>query len=42
MFCQKCGREIPDDSAFCTGCGAYTNAAQASGLLPHLIIIQIK
>ncbi len=28
MFCQKCGREIPDDSTFCTGCGAHVNAAQ--------------
>ena len=31
MFCQKCGREIPDDSAFCTGCGAQVNMAQPSG-----------
>lgn len=31
MFCQKCGKEIPDDSAFCPWCGAHTNAAQASG-----------
>lgn len=31
MFCQKCGREIPDDSAFCTGCGAQVNIAQPSG-----------
>ncbi len=22
MFCQKCGKEIPDDSTFCAGCGA--------------------
>ena len=31
MFCQKCGREIPDDSAFCTGCGAQVNMAQPTG-----------
>lgn len=31
MFCQKCGREIPDDSTFCTGCGAQVNMAQPSG-----------
>ena len=31
MFCQKCGREIPDDSTFCTGCGAQVNGAQPSG-----------
>lgn len=22
MFCQKCGKEIPDDSTFCPKCGA--------------------
>ena len=31
MFCKKCGREIPDDSVFCTGCGAQVNMAQPSG-----------
>ena len=30
MFCQKCGREIPDDSTFCPGCGAQVNMAQPS------------
>ena len=31
MFCQKCGKEIPDDSTFCAGCGAQINTAQPSG-----------
>lgn len=31
MFCQKCGKEIPDDSTFCPGCGAQVNMAQPSG-----------
>ena len=31
MFCQKCGKEIPDDSTFCSGCGAQANMAQPSG-----------
>ena len=31
MFCQKCGKEIPDDSAFCPKCGAQVNMAQPSG-----------
>lgn len=21
MFCYKCGKEIPDDASFCSGCG---------------------
>ena len=27
MFCQKCGKENPDNAAFCNSCG--------SGLIPH-------
>lgn len=27
MFCQKCGKEIPDDSTFCPVCGANTTGA---------------
>ena len=26
MYCKKCGKEIPDDSAFCPYCGNVTNA----------------
>lgn len=29
MFCYKCGREIPDDSAFCNYCGAKLNYGQS-------------
>ncbi len=28
MFCQKCGAQLPDGSAFCTSCGAPTGSAQ--------------
>lgn len=28
MFCRKCGKEIPDDAAFCTRCGTATEAPQ--------------
>lgn len=27
MFCTKCGKRIPDDSAFCPYCGAATAAS---------------
>ena len=26
MYCQKCGKEIPDGAKFCTSCGAPTQA----------------
>ena len=31
MFCKKCGKEIPDDSAFCPKCGAQVNMGHPSG-----------
>ena len=31
MFCQKCGREISDNSTFCVFCGSRTNADSACG-----------
>ena len=30
MFCQQCGSEIPDDSKFCTSCGAPTPIAKSA------------
>ena len=30
MFCSKCGKEIPDGSAFCGGCGAAVGASSPS------------
>lgn len=29
MYCRKCGRENPDDSLFCSGCGAQVSGAAA-------------
>lgn len=26
MFCEKCGRELPDNAKFCDGCGAQIGA----------------
>ncbi len=34
MFCSKCGKELPDDATFCSGCGNQvggTRPAQAAG-----------
>lgn len=28
MFCSKCGKQNPDTSAFCSGCGAQLNISQ--------------
>ena len=30
-YCQKCGKEISDDSTFCVFCGSRTNADSACG-----------
>ena len=30
MFCFKCGKEIPDESAFCFNCGAKIGAVAAA------------
>ena len=30
MFCQNCGKQNPDGSAFCDGCGAQLSAAPAA------------
>ena len=29
MFCQNCGKELPDDSAFCPECGAKLEAQES-------------
>ena len=41
MFCSKCGKETPDDQAFCASCGAplseavkQGSAAPAAGISP--------
>ncbi len=30
MYCVKCGKNVPDDAAFCTGCGAKMQPQQAA------------
>jgi len=29
MFCNQCGKELPDDAVFCSGCGNQVGAAMA-------------
>ncbi len=35
MFCRKCGKEIPDDSVFCTGCGLPTGITTPNSNQPQ-------
>lgn len=30
MFCTHCGKELPDDARFCTGCGNAVGPAAAT------------
>jgi len=34
MFCPKCGEKNPDDSSFCTKCGAALSTAPAPAAAP--------
>ena len=34
MFCQKCGNEMPDDSAFCPKCAAHTGSGVSPDVTP--------
>ena len=34
MFCEKCGKQLPDGSAFCDGCGAKVTQEAAPEAAP--------
>lgn len=34
MFCNNCGTQLPDNSAFCANCGAAQNVQQAAPQAP--------
>lgn len=34
MFCTKCGKQMPDNAKFCTGCGSRMDAAEPGGVQP--------
>ena len=34
MFCQNCGRQNPDGTAFCSNCGSALNGAPVAPVAP--------
>ena len=34
MYCPKCGKQLPDNSRFCPGCGASFNPTSQPTVLP--------
>lgn len=34
MYCPKCGKQLPDNSRFCPGCGASVNPTSQPTVLP--------
>lgn len=46
MYCRKCGREIPDDSTFCSHCGTNTKgeikpAAKKKDISPVTVVLLV-
>lgn len=39
MFCPKCGRSLPDEAAFCAGCGANLSAVRAAAAVPSPAVV---
>lgn len=37
MFCENCGKPVPDDSKFCAGCGKETQASAAPAPAPAVV-----
>lgn len=35
MFCEECGKQIPDNSKFCDGCGAPVKPVEMQGYEPY-------
>ena len=35
MYCQKCGKEINDNSTFCSSCGASTDGSTQTNNIPN-------
>lgn len=35
MFCRKCGKELPEEARFCTGCGERVQADGKPGIIPE-------
>ena len=37
-MCQKCQIEVPDNEAFCPGCGQYIQSRSGLGLVAKIIV----
>ena len=42
MFCKKCGKELPDNAQFCSGCGNQIGAAPAAVAAPAQVPVIFK
>lgn len=42
MFCVKCGKELPDDAQFCSGCGTKVGGEKRTVEIPKLDIGALK
>ncbi len=37
MYCNACGKQVPDDALFCSSCGRPMSAAAAAHTRPELV-----